>query len=53
MALPDQFYPKDTPFEKLDCEVAFTGLQPQEKRYAHHLSRYIVEGREQKLHAEL
>ncbi|XP_003740022.1 dipeptidyl peptidase 3, partial [Galendromus occidentalis] len=39
MSLPNQFYPKDTPFGKLSCEEAFKGLEPQEKRYAHFMSR--------------
>lgn len=44
MALPNQFTPKDTPFEKLDCEAAFKGLTAQEKRYAHYLSRASWDG---------
>lgn len=41
MALHDQYYSKQTPFERLECKDAFDGLQPKEKRYAHFLSRFV------------
>ena len=53
MVLSDPFYPKDTSFEKLDCEVAFKVLQSQEKRYAHYLSRYITDHRWRKRLCEI
>lgn len=40
--MENKYYPNDTPFQKLDCEVAFKNLSKREKLYAHFLSKYAT-----------
>ncbi|XP_022709014.1 dipeptidyl peptidase 3-like isoform X3 [Varroa jacobsoni] len=39
VAMVDMHYPNDTPFQKLDCDVAFRNLTKEEKLYTHYISR--------------